>query len=89
MKKYLGGNWLRGFYQGEFESIDEAWSFLSNRFLLAYPTTGDRTFYMKVHEKNNYGVMDWSVCKEGVTEKNDLDKDEVLKRCERSMHTGL
>ena len=89
MKRFIGGNWLRGFYEGEFESIEEAWSFLSNRFLLAYPTKGTRTFYMKIHEENKYGIKELMVCKEGDTEVNSLKKEEVLKRCIRSYHTGL
>lgn len=31
MKKYIIGNWLRGYFEGNFENMQEAWSFLSNR----------------------------------------------------------
>lgn len=90
-KRYIGGNWLRGFYEGEFETIEEAWSYLSRRFLLAYPTEkgGGRAFYMKVMEENKYGIEQLTICKEGVTEINDLPREEVLERCKHSIHTGL
>ena len=92
LKKYRAGNCLRGYFEGSFESIEEAWSWLSNRLLLSYPTEtadGQRSIYMEVKEINPYGFEDWMMCFEGLTELNDLDREEVLERCKRSFHTGL
>lgn len=83
-KKYVAGNWLRGSFEGEFSSIDEAWSYLSNRFLLSFPSKSRRQIYMKVKEKNQYGFEDWILCKAGFTEINELSKEDVLSRCKAS-----
>lgn len=92
LKRYRAGNILRGYFEGTFESIDEAWSWLSRRILISYPTDtpdGQRSIYMEVQEINPYGFKDWLYCKDGLTELNDLDQDEVLAKCKRSFHTGL
>lgn len=92
LKKYRAGNWLRGFFEGEFNSIEEAWSWLSKRFLLSFPTEtpdGQRSIYMEVKEMNPYGFNDWMTCFNDYTEHNDLDREEVLERCKHSMHTGI
>lgn len=86
-KKYMAGNWLRQFFSGEFESIEEAWSFLSKRFMISYPCdtdgiNGSRYIYMFVKEKNKYNIEEWVLCKESqLSEKNDLKKELVLERC--------
>lgn len=44
---YELGNDLRGFYSGEFESDDEAWEVLSDRFNRAFPSLKGRHVHMK------------------------------------------
>ena len=66
--KYELGNALRGFAYGEFESIDEAWTILSNRFLLSYPNKTGRTVLMSVQEENKYGFTEYIKCKDGITD---------------------
>lgn len=39
---YELGNCLRGYFGGEFESDDQAWQTLSERFNRAYPSRGGR-----------------------------------------------
>lgn len=90
MKTYVAGNWLRGYFEGEFETLDEAWSYLSNRFLLAYPSAGGRHISMWVREPNTYGVVELVCCKfDVITEINDLPEDEVKVRCKRSIQSHL
>jgi len=91
MKKYRAGNWLRGFFEGEFSSIEEAWSYLSTRFLISFPTddNGIRNIYMMVKEKNPYGIEQFLLCKEGMTERNKLKKRNVLNKCKKSLFLGL
>ena len=92
LKKYRAGNCLLGYFEGKFESKEEAWSWLSRRFLISYPTDvpdGQRSIYMEVKEMNPYGFESWMICIEGLTELNDLDQDEVLEKCKMSFHTGL
>jgi len=92
MKKYRAGNFLRGFFEGEFSSIEEAWSYLSKRFLLSFPTDdpdGTRWMGMTVKETNPYEREQFLDCFDGQTELNDLPKDDVLKRCKHSLHSGL
>ena len=88
MKKYKAGNCLRGGFEGEFSSIKKAWSYLSKRFLISYPTDepgGRRHIYMQVKEVNKYGFNQWLTCKEEETELNDLDGQEVLNKCKRTL----
>lgn len=82
-KTYRAGNWLRGYYEGEFSSLEEAWSYLSARILLGYPTDdpdGKRGISMYAKEKNAYGFDQFILCKQDYTERNSLIKEEVLKR---------
>jgi len=88
MKTYCAGNWLRGAFEGEFSSIEEAWSYLSKRFLLSFPTddlNGVRTIEMQVKEKNKYGFEQFLTCKRGETERNNLKDDKVFKKCKISL----
>lgn len=84
MKKYIIGNWLRGYFEGTFEDIDQAWSYLSNRFLLSYPATGGRHVSMWVEQPNDFGFTQAELCKEDVTEINDLNKALVLHKCKEA-----
>lgn len=86
---YVGGNWLRGFAEGEFKSIEEAWSYLSKCFLLSFPSPTGRSFYMYVQKKNEFGFEQLVLCKEGMTEINKLTKIGVGKKCKPSNHRLL
>lgn len=89
-KKYVAGNWLRGFYEGKFSSIEQAWSYLSNRFLLSYPAQGGRNIYMYVEKENEFGIKDLILCKDAqLTELNDLPEKKVLLRCKHSHYRLL
>jgi hypothetical protein len=64
-KEYKVGNGLRGFVVGSFVSSDEAWEWLSERFYISYP--GPRKVWMAVQDINQFGFMQWLVCKEAWT----------------------
>ena len=84
MKTYRAGNWLRGFFEGEFSSIEEAWSYLSKRFIISFPTNkpdGQRHIYMSVKDNNKFGFNQYLQCKVGYTELNNLTKEEVINKC--------
>lgn len=83
-KQYFMGNSLRGYYEGEFKSIDEAWSFLSNRFLLSFPSESGRHVGLFVKDKNEFGFEDFKQCKEGITEINTLPRKSVVAKTRRS-----
>lgn len=86
VKRYVLGNWLRGTYEGEFSSVEEAWLWLSHRFLLSYPSSSGRMVYMKVHEVNAYGLLQYVLCKEGYTSlAQAASKEEVLACCKSSV----
>jgi hypothetical protein len=89
---YVLGNHLRGFFEGAFSSVDEAWSILSRRFLLSYPTESGngRSVIMKTKATNVFGYQDWATCKEGVTALEapaGLSDDDVLAKAARSILT--
>jgi len=84
MKKYIIGNWLRGYFEGEFEDIQTAWSYLSNRFLLSYTSTGGRHVCMWVNEPNEYGFTESKLCKQDVTELNNLSEAQVMDKCKEA-----
>ena len=52
------GNCLRGYFEGEFNDIDTAWKYLSQRFLLSYPVEAGegRHVEMLIHKENEYGL---------------------------------
>ena len=81
-KTYVLGNVLRGWYEGRFSSIDEAWSFLSRRFMIGFPTVNNtgRSVAMYVMEPNSYGLMQNVKCKEDFCEINELPAEEILSR---------
>lgn len=84
MKKYIIGNWLRGYFEGDFETIEKAWSYLSNRFLLSYPSNGGRHVCMWVEQDNDFGFKQTVLCKQDVTEINQLAEGDVLSICKQS-----
>ena len=84
MKKYLLGNWLRGAFEAEFNSLEEAWEWLSDRFLLSYPSEGGRHVLMYVYEPNEYGFTEKKLCKKDVTSLVKHPEEEVLARCKWS-----
>lgn len=86
---YVGGNWLRGFAEGEFKSMEQAWSYLSTCFLLSFPCPTGRSFYMYVKKKNEFGFEQLLICKEGLTEINKLTKRGVRIKCRPSNHRLL
>jgi hypothetical protein len=46
MAHYELGNCLRGYFSGEFDSDDEAWRVLSERFNRGFPSRSGRTIQM-------------------------------------------
>lgn len=45
-EKYVLGNMLRGWFEGEFTSDEQAWKSLSRDFDKAFPSKGGRQVYM-------------------------------------------
>lgn len=89
MKRFIIGNWLRGYFEGEFESIEVAWSYLSKKFLMSFPAEKGRHVGLWVEEENRYGFKSINLCKEDVTELNAIPKDMVNERCKCSMVSNL
>lgn len=85
--RYKIGNCLRGYFEGNFENIDDAWEILSRRFLMSYPVEGEggRFVQMLVTELNHYGIEQSIVCKCGDTAVDCMATDaEVLERTKRA-----
>ena len=63
-KKYKAGNWMRCYFHGEFQSIDEASETLSNVQYNYW--VGKRQFLISlyVYDENKFGVKDWILVKE-------------------------
>lgn len=74
MKLYILGNCLRGSFEGEFSSIDEAWKILSARFLQSFPSDGGRSVIMKVYKKNEFDLEQFILCKTGITSLEKVSK---------------
>lgn len=66
-REFLLGNILRGWFSGEFLSADEAWKYLSRRFLLSYPAKAGRSVSLYVYEPNQYGESQWLRVKLDIT----------------------
>jgi hypothetical protein len=79
---YEGGNWLRGFFGGKFKNDDEAWSYISHRFLMSYPSEHGRHIYMKRQEVI-YGIEQLVAIKEDITEINTLNDQQVARKVKR------
>jgi hypothetical protein len=47
MARYELGNMLRGYFSGEFETDEEAWAVLSERFNTAYPSRNGRSVELR------------------------------------------
>ncbi len=64
MTKYELGNSLRGYFSGQFETDEEAWNILSERFNNAYPSRCGRevelkkTILIKTTKGGNETVLD-------------------------------
>ena len=82
MKRYWLGNILRGEFVGEFATQEEAWQWLSYRFLLSYPSTSGRHVQMRT-QATVFGVDQLVVCQEGSTWMGNLPEAPVLARCKR------
>lgn len=80
---YILGNILRGFFEGRFASQDEAWKFLSRRFLMSFPARRGRHVSMWVQE-THYGIKQNVVCKEGYTWCGHKPRRSVLRLCRPS-----
>ncbi|MCK5021183.1 MAG: hypothetical protein KAS32_29505 [Candidatus Peribacteraceae bacterium] len=80
MNTYYLGNLLRGYFEGEFESIEEAWNALCARFNQSFPSTGGRYVYLWIEKVNEYGFNDATPCKKGISNVDEVS-DEQLKRC--------
>ncbi|MHD0644075.1 hypothetical protein ACYPKM_00395 [Pseudomonas aeruginosa] len=53
--QYHLGNCLRDFFTGEFDTMEEAFTMLSARFLLAYPNKGGLVISLLRREQNCFG----------------------------------
>jgi hypothetical protein len=80
--EYKLGNWLRGFFRGRFASDEMAWIYLSNRFLLSYPSEQGRHVYMSKME-TIYGIEQYVICREGTTSLEKKSRAVVLRLCKR------
>ena len=88
---YKLGNCLRGGFQGEFDSIDDAWIQLGTDFLLAYPCdvynrdtgqydidpNGSRSVVMYVKQENTFGIVEFVKCKIGRVSMTDRNREEI------------
>lgn len=83
MKRYVLGNWLRGYFAGRFSSDVDAWNYLSRRFLLSYPSRGGRSVSMW-GEETHYKHRQLILMREGVTWCGTLPRQSVLRRCKRN-----
>lgn len=67
--EYSIGNTLWEFTSDKtnFDSVDEAWDYLSDAFARSRTTNPDREFkvYLKVYRTNEFGFSEWTKCKEG------------------------
>ncbi|KPV53766.1 hypothetical protein SE17_07680 [Kouleothrix aurantiaca] len=82
LKRYWLGNVLRGDFQGDFATQEEAWQWLSHRFLLSYPAVGGRHVYMRTIA-SVFGIEQQVICQQGVTWIGELPEAEVRARCTR------
>lgn len=78
-RRYVLGNILRGWFEGNFVDSETAWRCLSKRFLLSYPSREGRSVSMYVHEKNAYGLEQFVLRRTGVTWRGPLSKAKILK----------
>lgn len=85
--RFRMGNILRGTFEGDFNTIEQAWYWLSHRFYLSYPSEMGRYVYMEVQEVNKYGFTEFITCKQGIHSmnfgKSESAKYRTLKKCKR------
>lgn len=79
MNTYYLGNCLRGYTEGDFESIDEAWRVLGGVFHSAYPSEGGRSCHLYIEEVNKYGYKDATPCKNGTCNIEPLTEEDFGK----------
>jgi len=84
-KKYTLGNLLRGYVEGNFENLEEAWKWLSRAWLLDIGSKTARYALMFVQETNSYGFVQYISCKKGMSDLNSLPEKEVWELCKRSL----
>jgi hypothetical protein len=87
LKTYILGNFLRGCYEGEFETIEAAWEVLSAKMLRHFPCKNGLYVLMWVREDNRFGLPDTLRCREGYTSLKPVD-DERVQQCRTSFHRG-
>jgi len=70
--RFVIGNFLRGWFEGKFETIDEAVKGLGERFTISYPTCdgsnkldlkGGRSTILYVYEENEYDLRQFLKCR--------------------------
>lgn len=87
VEKYILGNGLRGCFEGEFASPDEAWRILSARFDRSFPG-GGRSILMWIREENRHGFTENSLRRKGETDPSITATDAELDRCRHSDFRG-
>jgi hypothetical protein len=88
-QRYVLGNILRGWFEGNFTDGDTAWRYLSKRFLLSYPSRAGRSVSLYVHEKNPYDLDQFVLCRAGITWRGALPRAKVLSVCKRANTLAL
>jgi hypothetical protein len=87
MAAYYLGNFLRGYFEGNFKDLDTALGILSRRFLLSYPSTAGRHIFMCTKVPNAFGIMQVQVCYEGLTKPALAPTDDqITRRAKRSSY---
>lgn len=85
---YYMGNCLRGYYEGKFETFEEAFKVLSARFYLSFPSSSGRSVLMYCEEINKYGLEDRLLCYRGTAsmESYSGSNEKLCKIAQRSTH---
>lgn len=83
-QRYVLGNVLRGWFEGNFSDAETAWRYLSKRFLLSYPCQQGRGVSLYVYEANTYGLEQAVLRRVGLTWRGTLPKASVLAACKRA-----
>lgn len=88
--RYILGNCLRGYCEGQFYTDTEAWAHLSKYFLLVFPSRSGRGVTLFKEEKH-YDISQMVQCKNGVTKisrEKTLRRKDVLKKCSGTSYYG-
>lgn len=83
-KRFVLGNCLRGYFEGNFASTEAAWQYLSARFLLSFPSADGRIVSMKVWEENKYQIEEWVTCRQDTTYLGKKNETAVRRLCHHS-----